>query len=662
DRKVHIGHDLPINLELTAEYAEDDVPIQVYLLNINDIEEVQSGIGDISDIRMYYIERTSFTTLDSISAGTGTYYLTINIPANDGRDVLTGDYKTGTFCVVGEVNKGGEAEIDAYEVYKKFQDRLEDTTYREENTILVTTEYMSKPDLSIEEMNFTGGSEEAQDVITFLDLDLSNLPGADQFTIDVPGFEMENPLATPFHIVPSEPERTFMGNIHVRSSSNDALNVPITFELNSNDSNVSPTISIPLEIYDSDIGGWVTTYYIPLMKANVTERVNLALRIPDDGDWDTEEDVGEDPDAMAIRERIGDVGDVYGTYTFQIEGEINPGGAVTEARFMASQDGEYDPDGNNSTAANNTYTESIIINIEKMEVEPNEGIKLYPYDKISSSPTDDDKQLVIFWDGFGFNVGDGDFGAIAQIHEGCLFRNFSLYSLGASAEGTIFGNTTVLIDAYLNAICTPRTATKTAFDFYVEANDKVYFSDFGLGFSENDWNYPITLFSQDFEKEMWYSVFRFKIVAGIDIIFTPGVRLDLNSDGSLCMGKYMALLASADVDASVSVGGVATVGVYTYCDVMNLEIVQNTYTKTVFQNVVINDETVEQVSGSVYRDFGIYLTGPAGYVDLYLEIDFGFFSKQWSWEIFRYTSFMIPIVEFNIDSESGNKWTTYLNY
>ncbi|MCP4132332.1 MAG: hypothetical protein GY754_15275, partial [bacterium] len=46
DRKVHIGHDLPINLELTAEYAEDDVPIQVYLLNINDIEEVQSGIGD----------------------------------------------------------------------------------------------------------------------------------------------------------------------------------------------------------------------------------------------------------------------------------------------------------------------------------------------------------------------------------------------------------------------------------------------------------------------------------------------------------------------------------------------------------------------------------------------------------------------------------------
>jgi hypothetical protein len=672
ERKVHIGHDIPVNIELNAEYADDDVPVQFYLLNVDDIEEVESGIGEIGDIRMYYIDRTPFTTIDHVDKGTKTYYLTITIPSDDAKDPLTGDYKTGTFCVVGEVNKSGEAEVDAYQVYKKFKSSLSDPDYRKKNTINVTTEYLSKPDLSIEAMNFTGGAGDGLSVLTYLDLDLGKLPGASQFTINVPGVSIANPLATPFHIIPSEAERTFMGSIQLLSSSCDSLNVPVKFTLKgtvTKPDGSTTDISIKLLIYDSDIGGWTETYYVPLLKANVIERVNLALRIPDDGDIDK-----ADLDASAIRELIGD-GDVYHNYSFQIEGAINPSGSIKEARFISAKEGEYDPSGNNSTLANNTKDQNIVINIDKMEVEPNEGIKLYPYDKITpvaatsttpAAPTDNDKQLVIFWDGFSYKVGDGDFGGSAQMHEGCLFRNFSLYSLGANVNGTIFNNNFTLIDAYLNAICTPKQSAKTAFDFHVEAAKKTYFSDFGAGFSNNDWNYPITLFSKSYEKEKWVYCFKFKISAGLDVIFTPGITLDLNYDGSLKTSKYMTLVASVNADASVSVDGLAGVGIYAYCDVFSLELNQNTYTKTKFQNFTVNEtgstQTIERVSGTVYRDFGMYLTGPTGYFDLYLEINFIFFSKRWSWEIYRYSSPRIPIVDFNIDPQSGKKWTTYLNY
>ena len=31
-KKVYIGHSLPVNVEITAEYADDNVPVQIYLL------------------------------------------------------------------------------------------------------------------------------------------------------------------------------------------------------------------------------------------------------------------------------------------------------------------------------------------------------------------------------------------------------------------------------------------------------------------------------------------------------------------------------------------------------------------------------------------------------------------------------------------------------
>ncbi len=675
DRKVHIGHDLPVDIELTAEYNEEDIPVQVYLLNIDDIEEVEAGIGDVGDIRMYYIARSSATTIEQLQAGTHTYNLSINIPADDGRDEMTGDWKTGTFCIVGEVNKNDDAEIDAYAVYEKFKDKLADATYRADNTILVTTEYMSKPDLMIEKMHFTAGSDEALNVVTFLDLDLGNLPGAEDFKIDIPGVEIENPLTSPFHIIPSASDRTFMGNVHVRSSACEALNVPVTFKLESTDLG----ISIPLNIYDIDMGGWTKTYYIPMLKANTTERVSLALRIPDDGDFSVDEstdgDGMDEDDAMMIREIIGD-GDVYKSYNFKIVAEVNPGGTINESRFLTDKDGNYYPGGDADPTANNSATEDVLINIEKMEVESNEGIKVYPYDKVDISEKEEaDKQLVIFWDGFEFKVGDEDFGARAQIHEGCLFRNFSLYSFGVGAFGNVFGNQYSLVDTYLNAICTPKDPNKSAFDMHVEAMQKVYFSEASLGHTNNDYSWPITLYSKEWSKEYWYYCFRFKIVAGIDVILTPGVRIDLYNDGSLNIDKYCTLVGALHADASASIAGLATIGLYTWCDVVTIEVIQSTGTRTEFGTITNVDTGVEHdaVKGTVYRDFGIYLTGPKGYVDFYIEIDFLLFSKRWSWTIFRYSTFRIPIVEFAIYSniwgsdalpaDQGNeKYTTLMRY
>ena len=644
ERQVNIGHNLPVNITLDAEYAEDDVPVQIYLLNMNDIEEVQAGIGDAGDIRMYYIYQTENTTIDSLLAGTNTYLLSINIPADQAEDELTGDYKTGEFCVVGEVDKDGDAETDAYKVYRKFESRLSDNAYRNDNTIFVTTVYTGKPDLSIVEMKFTGGDESPADVLTFLDLDLGNLPGADNFTIQLDDDgEIENPLATPLHLSPSRTDRTFMGSIKLLSSSCDALNVPVVFTLERDaDGEIGTAISIDLQIYDPEIGGWVETYYVPILQANVTERVNLALRIPDDGDEAAEQD------ARGIREYIGDGDDVYKSYAFQVVGHINPDGSVDEARFMTSKEDNYVADGSNSKYGNNIAEQDMYIAVDRMEVEANEGIVMYPYEK-KTDPEKEDKQLVIFWDGFDYSVGDDDFGARAELHEGCLFMNFSLYSFGAYIGGSVFGRNMTLVNTYLNALCSPNRDKVSAYDFHVEAGGNTYLSDFDSGYASGKWEYPYTLYSKDFEKSFTYACFVFTVKAGIDLVINPGLSIDLESDGSLDTTKSLTFVASVDADASASLAGLASIGVYTYCDVLTLELEQSTGTKTEL-TTLLNDynEEYPAVKGYVYRNFGFYLTGPSGYLNLYLEIDFILFSKRWSWRMFSYSCPRIPLIEFNI--------------
>jgi len=653
DLKVHIGHDLPVTVTMTAQYNEDNVPMQFYLLNKSDVEEVDAGIGEVGDIRMYFIDRTPDTMIEHLLSGENTYQLVINIPADNARDEMTGDLMIGEFYVVCEVNKNEDADIDPWRVYNKFRDII-----NPDNIIYVTSDYMSKPDLSIVEMNFTGGEEEPGDVLTFLDLLLDKLPGWDQVNFD------SLPAINPIRVTPSKTDRTFMGSIQVRSSSSDALNVPIEFSI------TNGTITVPLIIYDQDMGGYVDTYYIPILKANVTERVSLALMIPDDQDgnylypnydsWPsspTPADIAAYP-ITAIRHTFPDYNDegnsVYRDYEWTIVGEVNPGGSINEARFISDQQGTYDNAGTASTAANNTMDQTMVIALESMEVEPNEGITMYPYDKKVTPDPDNDKQLVIFWDGLGFKVGGSTFGATASMHEGAFFHNFSLYSLGVDVHGTVFTRNFYLINAYCNAVCFPKNSGDTQFDIYVEAKQQVYFSDGGQGFSSNTWEYPITLYSNEFEKSHWVYCFKFTLKAGIDIVFTPGIQLDLNYDGSLRMDKYASILGSVYADASASIAGLATVGLYTYLDVIKFELIQSTRTKTLITSFT---EEPDKIRGTLYRDFGIYLTGPAGYIDLYLEIDFFFFSKRWSWEIFSFSCDRVPIVQFALDPNSGTKWT-----
>ena len=64
------------------------------------------------------------------------------------------------------------------------------------------------------------------------------------------------------------------------------------------------------------------------------------------------------------------------------------------------------------------------------------------------------------------------------------------------------------------------------------------------------------------------------------------------------------------------------------------------------------------IRGSLNRDAGVYLIGPKGYIDIYFEIDFIFFSKRWSKEIFSFSSFRIPLLEFDF---AGSGSMTYWN-
>ncbi len=684
DRKVYIGHDLPVNITLTAKYDEDDVPIQVYLLNVDDVKEVESGIGFIGDIRMYYCQRTETTTIKKLLKGKHNYGLVINIPADDSKDELTGDFKTGIFYVVGEVNKNEDAEIDAYVVYEKFRDKL-----KEDDVIFIMTDYMNKPDLSVESMCFTGGNEDnPEDVLVWYNVDLTGLPG-----IENSGLTEDQMVIV---VEPSSKDRLFTGTVNVKSSASDALNVPIVFRLEA----AAGTISVDLDIYDKSMGGWVSKYYIPLLKANVTERITLTLKLPDEeGTYNYFSDYAGWPSDSSqsysdsecsgtysscyplseIRHSMGKLN--YGDHDFKIKAVVNPDGEVTEARFIKPNDvnaaydenTDYDVNGDiydeshpapTNTKENNEKSEGLTFVLEKVEVSPNEGIKAYPYCQLEDpdDPGDDAdfeeyRTLVIFWDGFELNVGDGTFGANAEAHEGMFFYNFSLYSLGLHAYGSVFNYRLYLINTHLNAQSHPYDADNSGFEFHVECRNKegksqVFLSEAGEGHSENTWEYPILLWSAEKEMEKWVYCFKFTLKAGVETVFTPGVNLNINQDGSLVVDKYASIRLSVYADASASIAGLATVGLYTYLDILTLSLIQSCYTTAELGT----GEYQGRIKGTVNRNVGVYLIGPKGYIDLYLEIDFIFFSKRWSWNIYSFTSFTVPLLEMDFAGSGEYTW------
>lgn len=683
-KKVYIGHDLPVNITITAGYDEMDVPLQIYLLNVDDVREYENGVGYASDIRMYYCDRTQTTTISQLRAGTNSYGIVINVPAEDSRDELTNDFKTGYFYVLAEVNKNEDAETDAYNVYQKFKSKLDP-----ENIIYVASDYVKKPDLSVEDMSFTGGSDTPDDVMVWYNVDLTGLPG-----IEDAGLDPESMIIV---IEPSQKDRTFTGTVMVKSSSADALNVPVKFYLK----NEEETISIDLNIYDKTMNGWVDTYYIPLLKANTTENITLMLQIPEDtgpynylsdyegtqpgspGVWPVNPAQAfiDDYPLSYVRHAMGKTD--YGDHPFRIVAEVNPSQSVEESRFIVpnSDNTEYTTDnymqdGNASSSENNTKSESLSFTLEKVTVDPNNGIKTYPYYKLDPSatanPADPDndpfyRTIAIFWDGVEFNVGNEDFGANAEAHEGMFFYNYSLYSLGIIAYGSVFGNKIYLVNTFLNAQSHPYDENRSGFEFHIECRNVegttlVILSEAGEGFSQNTWNYPIVLWSKETEKEKWVYCFKFTLKAGIETSFTPGVNLNVNQDGSLAVEKTSELNASVNADASASIAGLATVGLYTYMDIITLSFMQNCYTLTELGNT--QNGHPGEIMGSLNREMGLYLIGPKGYIDLYFEINFLLFTKRWTKQLFSFSTFRIPIfeIDFLTFTDGDNYNLTHTNW
>ena len=269
-------------------------------------------------------------------------------------------------------------------------------------------------------------------------------------------------------------------------------------------------------------------------------------------------------------------------------------------------------------------------------------------------PDEDYRSLVIFWDGLEFNVGGDMFGANAEAHEGMFFYNYSLYSLGVHVSGTVFKKTMYLVNTHLNAESHPYNKDESGFEFHIEGAQNVILSEAGEGFSNETWEYPILIWGKEISTTQWYYCFKFTLTAGIETWFTPGVNLDVNIDGSLTVEKYASLRGSVYADASASIAGLATVGLYTYLDVITLSFIQSCYTTTEYDDV----NYPGRVKGTLNREVGLYLIGPKGYIDLYFEINFILFSKRWSKEIFRFSSFKIPLLE--MDFSGSGEYTNWI--
>jgi hypothetical protein len=705
-KKVYIGHSLPVNIEVTATYADDNVPVQVYLLNVNDVEAVEAGNADINDIRFYYCQQTDETKIGHIDAGKKSYGIVINIPAGQSKDDYTGDYKTGTFYVLGDIDKYDGAETDIYKVYQKYKDNIDP-----DNTIVIASDYMSKPDLSVESMNFTGTTDAPQDSVTFYDLDLSKLPGA------------QNTKLGTIYLKPSDTGRSFTGSVSVKSSSSDALNVPVRFSLEAADSTNNTTVSIPLEIYDKTMAGFVDEYYIPILRKNTTETISLKLRIPDDKDgtyfsaygtsswsqtsWDAEASKATDyplfllryqmdkmtaasTKAASTKERTSNTR----SYSFKIKAVVNPENSITEARFIvpntdnsAYDNTAYITDGTNATVLNNSKTEAVTIAVAAIDVKPNEGTKFYPCSVIGTGDCkleDLQRQLVIWWGGVGAMVGNKNINAGVDIYMGLMFQNYSLISWGLGGNGYIgdFLNTgTKIIDIKsgfgmnFTAESHPFEASKSYYEFLLhtapfnadinwvaEGNARLYaFKDSNTGFGEFDISTPITVDmpSISFDTEIIGIGVNVEIKTGLlglltmgvlpPIQFNPRTKISLIEDGSLKYDLGGSIMCAGSIELGADAMGLASIGGSAELNIFTLDLWLQFHTTTYYNENLHKGK----VKGSIgIGGPEISLTGPQGALKVYFQI-LGIKVEQ---PIFSFQAFKLPLYDGVYSESEKTNW------
>lgn len=675
-KKVYIGHSLPVNMNITAEYDDDDVPVQLYLLNVDDIKSIEAGNSYIENMRFYYCHQTDETKIAHVSAGTHSYGLVINIPAEQSEDEYTGDYKIGTYYVLAEINKYDDAETDAYKVYQKFRGHI-DTN----NTIVIGSDYMRKPDLSAESMNFTGTEDNPQDSVTFYELNLSKLPGAQTANLGN------------IYLKPSESTRKFTGSLNVKSSSSDALNVPVKFYLESTEA--TPSVSIPLEIYDKSMDGYVTEYYIPILRKNTMESISLQLRIPndsagtdyfskmsssswDENDWINETNKDNYPlfhlryqmskmtAASTTTVKKGNRSYTQNSYSFRIRAEVNPDGRISETRFIQpnNDNSTYVDDnfialGDNAavTKANNSKTESITLSTAAIDVKANEGVTFYPCTAIDadgsgtidSSDCDLDhgeRRIAICWNGFGINLGTKELGASANIYAGLMFSNYSLISWGlnASAYITDLIPSQKIIDIEtgwkvdFTAESHPFDAGKSYYEFNVmiadhiippsiewgDDNDwwsgnfkRIVFKDYNSGFGEYEIKTPITFEAPSvaLDTEILGIGVNVKL-APPAICFMPRTKIYLVEDGSLKYEIGTSVKYNASIGASIGAFDLVTAGITGSIDVVTFDLGIQFLTKTYYNEANFKGK----VKGTLGVGASIWATGPQGSVSGYATL------------------------------------------
>ncbi len=695
-KKVYIGHSMPINVNIDAKYDDTDVPVQLYLVNVADVKNVDSGIQPVEDIRFFFIHNTEHTKIKNVTAGPNAYGLVLNIPADQAKDKYTGDYKIGEYYVIAEINQFDRSEINPYTVYKQVKNRLTD-----EDIIYVATDYLSKPDLKIENMNFVGTTEDPADSIMFYNLDLTTLPGMQNF----PDFEV-------ITLKPNVSKISFSGSVTVRSTSSDSLNAPIEFSLQSEDG----SLIIPLTIYDETMKAFMDTYYIPILRKNIPETISLQLRLPDDIGgaeyFSTEFDnFLTDYAAMnaatkaqyyitALRHSLRlsdtDYKNDYGEYNFKIVGQINPTGSIQETRFIepnntnstyADDGSDYSEDGSTDSVTNNTMSNDIIVSLVKMEAKPDiETPQYYPYDEFDvATRTEEDKQVVLYWMGATtqpYGLTDW-FEVLAEIHGGILFQNFSLMTIGYQATINLCGQY-IGFRSFFNAESHPFNYEKSYYDYSLATTDITeyfpghYWDDADAGYSfldvevgDNISGNSITGYSDTkvgFEKTTIVDatfippvVITIPIEAagsGVEITIGgmvqvfPNLAIDLQRDGALWFegGLSVGLQVNASIGAEFleTLVGIAIGG---SIQLITIDGLMAGYTKTYWSAAQEN-----KVRGSLSLGPSIWISPPSG--EIYVTVTvLGIETKI---TIFSFKSGRYLIKHWEL-AESDKTWWTTIN-
>jgi len=505
---AYLGHLLPVTVTIKALSEVENLPVQFSFMKQSDVDSSPEQENENIDVLI-----SDSIIIPDVSAGENQYQVNIKVPAETG--------KTGNYYI--------SAVIDPNEVVEqKSSDKINESESDMWAVVNLRDDYLLDTDLVVDSLVLSD----------------------DTVMLTKPS-------------IPTDPNiHAIMGTVTVKSANKRMLNTPISFVL------TIPTAGdYPLSVWDDDIKGFSSYYYIAELRNDIPLSIPFSLKID-----------------SATRDIIEGLGPSSCTLTVMID----PDDSVAEP-FV---DGSIGGESNNTKQADLT----IIVGDEQVNESKSLGI---PKGGLAYSKQYDT--------GFGNNT----FGAKASFSANASLNTTGAYgSVAGQVPITIFGFKFNMAEANAWAKAVPHRISSSGMGVIFKfVGFTLYEYSRTMEFTwEKDWS---VYKSYGYSQQFWVGPVPLNVGAGAQ--GTIGFNINFEVSDNLIANAGPYVYAGAYASASVGVGGLLEAGVRG-----NLNLINANFINEVTAGITLLSNNTE-LQGTLKETVSVTIAGPNGNVQLFAK-------------------------------------------